>query len=236
MAVRKTYKVDIPIFIPAKCETPEQIRQNKVLLPFAYHYLNKHQLLRNTVVLSDSQDFLDYAVRLGFNKTYLEKCVGCKQCRIQEKGILHYMHDTGTDAEWFIIYSLRRPFKGENLILDVVNKINDNYDFVTTYSIRTDRAMFYIGEDKKFVEDVEVRNPDRCKHYATVDSALFCMKKQFLYKVATSKNPDNTLWEGRFKTVLNKGLYYDMCDDEDFVRIEKVAKVIEEVREYEASM
>ena len=141
--------INIPIFITAKGGTKNSFSRSYELLPYAYEYIVRQQALRWTIIISDSSELLEYAKKLGFRHVYQERCINCQFCQLEFNGPYHYFVDNKTNCEWFIDLPLNQPFKSSDLILTCIDSINDNYDFITSYTEVDDRSDFYIDENNK---------------------------------------------------------------------------------------
>ena len=217
--------INIPIFITAKGGTKNSFSRSYELLPYAYVYIVRQQALRWTIIISDSSELLEYAKKLGFRHVYQERCINCQFCQLEFNGPYHYFVDNKTNCEWFIDLPLNQPFKSSDLILTCIDSINDNYDFITSYTEVDDRSDFYIDENNKFVYDKDIRRDSNCPKVRMLDGSIYCIKKSFLDNCVKSGNTTKAFWSGRFATVKNNAMYLPVRSKEHMKQLD-TARVI----------
>ena len=221
--------INIPILLTVKGTTQRDIKNGIDLLPYIYDYIESQQILKYTVVISDADEILNYAHRLGFLQTYKEQCVKCRFCNIDFNGPYHFFRDTQTDCEWYIVIPINQPFKSKNLILNTIYAINDNYDFITSYSHTVDRYSFYIDDDNKFIKKND--NHKNTKVVKMLDEAIFAVKKSYLLECVKSGDPHKKFWEGKFKTIENDSIFFPVNNAFDMSKFNKTEEIFNRVRE-----
>lgn len=224
--------ITIPVFIVVKANNEENFNNNKELLLYAYDYIYKQQILRQTIVISDSQEMLDYASNIGFKFTYLERCKKCHTCNIEYNGIYHYLLDhPEIKYDWFILYNIYQPFKGKNMILDSIIAINDNYDFITTYTYVYDRSAYYITDKNKFVNEDNTSRVDLIpQKVKMIDNSILCIKTKYFLNAIENGYIAKDLWKGKFKTIYNKALYVPIGDNDDIHQLDIAEKIFRDIQ------
>ena len=222
---------NIPIFIVVDSHTPEIRKFNIMLLPYAYYYLKILQTLERVIVISEDDDIIEYAHTLGFKYTYKTKNTS-KKYTLEYMGIYNHMKEFPTDYDWFITMRLDQPFKSDNLILDAINSIRWDLDFIVSSSKVADRERMYINEDGKFLQllDNSNRNFKECVVTDMVDCSIFCFKTSFFKKCVESENFYYTLWEGKFNTIKNQSMFIQILSHHNAERFEKVHDTYLEVQ------
>lgn len=202
--------INIPILVTVRAKTEREYKKNIALLPYVYDYLNQQQALKYTTVISNSDKMLEHACYLGFKNTY---CVHGVDEDIYHgfeiKSAYKYFTDNKIQCEWFIILPTNQPFKGKNLLVNSIYTINDNYDFITSYSIIKDRYAYFIDDTNSFIDKNEIINDERL-HTPTVkmlDDAIYCIKYDFLEKCIASDSPHFCFWRGKFLTIKNNAMF-----------------------------
>ena len=232
--------INIPILVTVRANTENEYTKNIALLPYAYDYLNEQQALKYTVVISDSQKMLEYASDLGFHCTYYTSNIDEELYNSFEiEATYRYFNDNNIECEWFIILPVNQPFKGQNLIINAIYKINDNYDFITSYSIIKDRYAYFINDDNTFVYENKIIN-DKRTHTTDVkmlDDAIYCVKYEFLEQCINSNDSHNEFWNGSFLTIQNNAMYLPIYGIEQieqlfiaeniFLRVKKINEILE---------
>ena len=227
-----TIKSKIPIFIVVETYTPEIKALNVQLLPYAYYYVKILQTLSRVIVISEDDEVLDYAKRLGFKYTYKTSSNNVKY-GLRYIGIYNHMNEYPADYDWFITLRLDQPFKSENLILDAIKGIKWNLDFLVSTSKMTDRERLFINSDGKFLQLINNsnRNFEECIVTDMIDCSVFCFKTEFFRKCVESNDFYGTLWEGKFETIKNESMFIQILGHHHTERFMAVHNIFMEVQQ-----
>ena len=218
-------KNQVPIFITIKGNSQRCPGKNKKLLPFAYNYLKRQFLISNTIVISEAQALLDYAISLGFTNTYKEPF---NPKGSENESIYNCINALHIRTNWVILFPVCQPLKSDNLIIDCISHISPRYDFITSYNIVADRSIFLLDDNNKFVVDSEERKGSLCKQTKMIDGAIYCIKYSFLEKCVKSENANKEFWAGNFDVVKNDTLFFDIDTREDMQQFENTGIVFNE--------
>ena len=75
---------NIPIFITARGNNRSAFAQNKEALKFAYIYIKRLNLFSQTYIISDNEDMIAYAKKLGFIHLVYHPCESEKEVKYLE--------------------------------------------------------------------------------------------------------------------------------------------------------
>lgn len=105
----------------------------------------------------------------------------------------------------YIFLPLTQPIKNANLIADVVDALqSSDCDFVTTYQTITDRSLFYLDDNLKFLNESKNRKGCMCKEMKMLDGAIYGIKLSFSQKIADAEDINAAFWAGNFKAIKNE--------------------------------
>jgi len=235
--------INIPIFIVLKGCNEEEKYKSKMMLPYAFFYMNEQQFVHRCIIISSEQDLLEYAKLLGFEHTFLESCNHIGQCTLEINGILHWLNDNKDEKhDWFIDFSIDQPFKDPKLLYNCIREINDNYDIVVSYSKMKDRSKLFISEDNKFITNVDnaQRMIDYCPTVKFIDSSIMAIKTSFFMNccannssIVSKYNFYQKFWSGKFLTVENKTMFIQILNKQNIDRFDTVHKIYQKVQEFE---
>lgn len=199
--------INIPLFIAIKGE-PANIREMNIeLLKYAYVYLKGRFNFDRVYIVSDNQEVLDIAGKLGFTNLYLEKCKHCPVCKIDIIGIYHCILDWKINCDWFINFRIPQPFKGNRVLVDCINAINENYDMVASYSWINDRSNYFIDNKDNWINETDHRLAEYCPKVKMVDGSIFCHKTSHFMEIVPKGHFDTELWKGKIKFIENKAMF-----------------------------
>ena len=81
-------------------------------------------------------------------------------------------------------------FYDPDLLLNVITKINEKYDFITSYNVIWDNHEYLLNDTLNFVDDKKI---DKLSDYKSMvrqnvlDNAIFCLKMNLLKNVLNQK-------------------------------------------------
>lgn len=223
-------KVDIPIFVIARGEDVQTEHCTIELLPFTYAFLKRNQVVNKCYIVSSSERVLDFAKRLGFvhthhfnghdeNLNYLNhnclnyiEFLGPQDCTITHK----------MEWDWCIVLQVNQVFYDPDLLLNVITKINEKYDFITSYNVIWDTNEYLLNDNLQLQNQQQIEDLSTYKQMhrkPILDNAIFCLKNEFAKKCCESKNPRNILWSGKKLLVYNDVDYHPVYDNNDILNI-----------------
>lgn len=239
-------KVDIPIFVIAKGDNVQTEHCTMELLPFTYAFLKRNQVVNKCYIISSSERVLDFAKRLGFvNTHHFNENDGNKYIEFlgpQDCTITHKM-----EWDWCIILQVNQIFYDPDLLLNVITKINEKYDFITSYNVIWDNHEYlldeHFDENQNITLDfVDIHQIDKLSDYKklvrknVLDNAIFCLKNEFAKTCVESTNPRKELWSGKKLLVYNDVEYHPVYDNDDITDIHMANFVFTKTNEIKEDM
>ena len=248
-------KVDIPIFVIARGEDVQTEHCTIELLPFTYAFLKRNQVVNKCYIVSSSERVLDFAKRLGFvhthhfnghdeNLNYLNhsclnylnhnclnyiEFLGPQDCTITHK----------MEWEWCIVLQVNQVFYDPDLLLNVITKINEKYDFITSYNVIWDTNEYLLNDNLQLQNQQQIEDLSTYKQMhrkPILDNAIFCLKNEFAKKCCESKNPRNILWSGKKLLVYNDVEYHPVYDNNDILNIHMANYIFSKTNEIKEDM
>ena len=213
--------IDIPIFVIARGEDVQTEHCTMELLPFTYAFLKINQVINKCYIVSSSIKVLDFAKQLGFvNTHYFNENDDLRDIEFlgpQDCTITHKM-----EWDWCIVLQVNQIFYDPDLLLNVITKINEKYDFITSYNVIWDNHEYLLDNNLNFVDDNQINELSNYKTMVrnkVLDNAIFCLKNEFAKKCAESKNPRQVLWSGKKLLIYNDVEYHPIYDNLDITNI-----------------
>ncbi len=232
--------INIPIFIVLKGCNEEEKYKSKMLLPYAFFYMNEQQFVHRCIIISSEEDLLEYAKSVGFVNTVLEPCKHVGQCTLEINAVLHWLKaNKDKKYDWFILFKIDQPFKDPNLLYNCIREINANYDIIVSCSRMRDRSKLFISEDDKFITNVDnsQRMIDYCPTVKFVDSSIMAVKTSFFMNCCDGTDPIishanfyRNFWTGKFLTVENKTMFIQILSKKHIDRFDAVSQIYEKVQ------
>ena len=208
-------KVDIPIFVIARGEDVQTEHCTIELLPFTYAFLKINQVINKCYIVSSSIKVLDFAKQLGFVNTHLFN--GDVE-NIEFLGPQHYTYTHKLEWDWCIVLQVNQVSYDPDLLLNVITKINEKYDFITSYNIRWNTKNYELTDDLQFKNEEQINKLSSYKKLNKIkilDNAIFCLKRDFAEKCANSIKKIQTLWEGKKLLIYNDAEYHPVLNNDD---------------------
>lgn len=201
---------DIPILIPVKGVSTRCPNKNSKLLPYTVKFLLDQNCIRNAVVISDDSQLISLAQEYDL-ATYFEV-----RENDQDELTSCYKYLQNTQHEAFILLPVTQPFRDKNLIRKcclLYQKTINEVDFITSFTEIPNRERFYLNFQDNipfFKNNHTHRKGEACATISMIDGAIYMIKVEFIRKVASSQNTNNTFWNGRFRCVKNNVPFMDI--------------------------
>lgn len=191
--------MNIPIIIPFKETSVRCQNKNFILFPYAIQWLDRQNAPRSSVyVVSTSDKVKDIAQQ--YNVNFVEEA----ECKNPNNIVAAATVAKQLDAEAYIELPLTQPVKNANLIKNVVDALQSSAcDFVTTYQTITDRSLFYLDDNLKFLNKSKNRKGCMCKEMKMLDGAIYGIKLSFAEKIINAEDINAAFWAGNFKAINN---------------------------------
>jgi len=225
----------IPIFITARGNDEIAIKRNEEALKYAYVFIKEMNLFIQTWIISDNEEMLQYAKKLGFYNTFYNPCKNEDEIAYLDYiGIYNFYLQKKYKPDWFILLALNQLFRNPQLISDCIKNIDDNFDVVASYTDITNRSSFFIDDQNDLAENHPITHVrDRKK---MIDAAIYAIKADFAIKCMENKDdPSKIFWLGKIKYFKNNSLYTDICSYDDIKKYEYVGYIINKVKALENS-
>lgn len=228
--------MEIPIFIAVKGLDEDNIKKNKELLVYAYSYLEEHQIIDKCHVISDDQVLCDFAKTIGFQEVWLDDARE-DASNLELYGIKSYIEKNKMQCEWLISFNISRPFKSRSLLFDIINRIDDSYDFITSYVNAFNRSIFFLNDhEDEFIDEPLDEFKPNLQQVRMVDSSIFAIKKVFLDKIMKNSNPYKDIWKANFCTVEHDTLYMHVKTYNDIRRLKHLEKIFSKVHQVKSEL
>ena len=223
----------IPIFITARAYDDKMFNLNKESLKFSYLFIKEQGLFDQTYVISDNPNMITYAEDLGFKHTIYHECHSKKDILFLEYLATHqFSIKNNYYPDWIIILNINQLFKTNSLLFDCINKIDNKYDIVASYTEITDKSKF-------FLENGEIKNKRNLTHILSsetkrekmIDAAIYAVKTTFAYECMEYDDPSEHFWKhGKIKYFKNDSPYTDIHEVNDIYKFRYVCKRLNEVK------
>lgn len=220
----------IPIFIVARGNNELNIKKNKEALKFSYVFIKSMNLFKQTYIISDNPDMLDYAIRLGFEHTLYQECKDDYDLNhLQYTSIYNFAVKHNYYPDWFILLSIDALFINSALIANCIKNIDYNFDVITSYSEITNNSKFILDDNDKLIPNV-TRITNEKNRQKLVDSTIYAISSRFAIECMQSDDPINYFWNGKFKFFKNMSVYTDIYEYNDIDKFKYIGNIIEEVK------
>ena len=190
---------NIPIIIPFKETSSRCPNKNFTLFPYAIQWLERQNISKSGIyVVSKSNRVENIAQQYKVNFVYEIECKNPNNI-IAAATVAKQL-----DVNAYIELPLTQPVKNANLIKDVVDALqSSDCDFVTTYQTVTDRSLFYLDDNLKFLNESKNRKGCMCKEMKMLDGAIYGIKLSFAEKIIDAEDINAAFWAGNFKAIKN---------------------------------
>lgn len=220
----------IPIFIVARGNNDMKLEKNMYALKFSYVFIQSMGLFNQTYIISDNQEVLDFAKRLGFLHTIHHDCKTEKDVRYLEYNAIHYFGKKyKVKPDWFIILSIDEIFANSTLIRECIKNISDKYDVITSYTEISDRSRFFLNKEDKLDSGVHRITNEKIR-VKMADAAIYAVKTSFAEKCMEQDDPAVYFWNGNFKFFKNMSVFTDINSIDDILKYRYVGNIIEKVK------
>lgn len=221
----------IPIFITARGNNPNVIKRNKEALKYNYVLIKEMNIFKQTYVISDNHDMLEYAKKLGFENFIYQECKNEYDITYLDYiGIYNFYKRTGYKPDWFILMAIGQLFKDKTLLYNCIRNIDNNYDIVASYTEISDRSSYYIENDS-IASSGHLMTHERIRK-KMIDAAVYAIKSDFaIYCMEHESNdPASVFWTGKAKYFENSTVYTDVLTYNDIKKYEHTGYIINEVQ------
>lgn len=203
---------NIPIFISVRGYDENVSQKNKEALKYTYLLIEEMNMFKQTYIISDSQEMLDYAELLGFEHFIYQECKTKEDIiYLDYIGIYNFYVKTGYKPDWFILLSVNQLFRDKNLIYECIRNIDANYDVISSYSEISNQSSFILDENYKIING-EHLNSSEIEMKKIVDASIYAINTDFAIYIMESGEEDRSkvFWNGKFKFFKNNSLYTDI--------------------------
>lgn len=191
----------IPIIIPFKETSVRCPNKNFILFPYVIKWLDKQNINhQNIYVVSSSNKVEDFISQYNIKYIY--------EHNHQKSNDTLAAAYTAKDlnVENYFLLPITQPIRSTSLINNISTILvqeNNPYDFITTHQLITDRSLFYLTDDDKFITPSYNRKGCMCKEVKMIDGAIYGIKTSFSNKIINSTDINHDFWSGNFKTIEN---------------------------------
>lgn len=220
----------IPIFITARGNNTEAIKRNKEALKYNYVLINEMNIFKQTYIISDNHEMLEYAKKLGFlNLIYQECKTEYDITYLDYIGIYNFYKKTGYKPDWFILMAIGQLFKDKTLLYNCIRNIDNKYDVVASYTEISDRSSFFIENDS-IISTGHMVTHERSRK-KMIDAAIYAIKSDFAIHCMENEinDPSIVFWRGKIKYFENSTVYTDVLTYNDIKKYEHTGYIINEV-------
>ena len=228
----------IPIFITARGNNSQALDRNTEALKYASILISDMGLFGQTYIISDNDDLLKHAKKLGFINIIYQPCGNEDDVAYLDYiGIYNFYRKTGCKPDWFILLALNQIFKDNTLIYNCIRNIDNSYDIVASYTEISDRSSFFIYDDK-IVSTGRLITHER-KRQKMIDAAIYAIKSDFAVHIMEARNeghdPSSLFWQGKIKFFENTSIYTDIVNLSDIRKYEKTEDILNKVKQIKES-
>lgn len=227
-------KIDIPIFIIARGYNKEIENRTLFVLPYVYYYINKLELVNRCFVISTSNKILSLAKKLGFTKMYKINSDDVDYNFIEFYGPALCTYDNKLDYNWAIVMPVVACYYDNDLIYNTINKINYNYDVITSYNVIPDISQYLLNDDFSFVHNNQIKNIASYHNWNdiyVIDNAIYCINKDFAEKCVNSTNPRETFWNGKHLFIRNNATFTPVITGNNIYKLKENAKLYNSIQQ-----
>lgn len=203
---------NIPIIIPFKETSIRCPEKNFYLFPYTLEWLYEQDVYPQDIyVVSNSKRVEDLVTENNLNFV-----------RESENG--EYLGDIEAsytvakklNVPYYIFLPLTQPIRNKNLIDQIRSLKDENFDFVTTYQNISDRSIYYIDNNDKFIHPSKNRKGCLCPSFKMLDGSIYGIKTAFIESIINSEDINASFWNGKFKTIYNDvNLFLDVDTKKD---------------------
>ncbi len=222
MQIDKKYK----IVLAAKGKSDRFPNKNHLLLGITLDWLVKYGYIKNTVVISDSKKILGIAKKYGA-LTQMER-------ESKHRSDLNAFSQVAAafKAKHIIGLPITHPIRHKNIIERVLKHVGE-YDFCTTYTNTSDRSIFMLDENNKFLVKNKriVRIGRNCPIRRMIDGSIYCIKSTALAnKKIQTPHALKYFWNLNFNAIENEApITIDIDFKEDYEKFLLLTKQVKKV-------
>jgi len=146
------------------------------------------------------------------NSDVVKKFVSSYSVRFVDEKLRNVQTDTAaifdalstTDADYCIHLPLTSVLRNKSLLDKTIAALQTNdCDFVTSFIRMTDRSLYYIDDNNRFLQQSEQRKGCMCQHVKMLDGAIYGIRRHFLEQVVAAEDVNKAFWSGKFATIEN---------------------------------
>lgn len=204
----------VRILIPIKSSSKRCPYKNEILLPYTLDYLKKLNRLKDVVIISNG-DCYRYLQKLYNVDYYVEQR---KDNKNEFDAIKDFLDNVPTSKR-FVWLPVTQPCRDDHLIDNVLNVHSDG--LITSYITRPNRTIYKLDDNKQFIIKDSERKGVMCEDEYVADGAIYCMTKDFFYKVCQSDNKNLTFWNSNISFVENHAPLVDIDTKQDLLQFLK---------------
>ena len=221
----------IPIFITVRGNTPDIFKRNKECLKFSYVYIKKIDLFKQTFIISDNEEMLKYALKLGFNNIIHYACGSEKDLKYLEYlATYRYAVEHNYRPDWIILLNVTQIFKFTSLLVDCINNIDDQFDVIASYTEISNKSHFFVDNSNNIVQKDKHKLSSEYDRKKMCDSVIYAIKTKFAFECMEFDDPSEHFWNGNIKFFRNNSLYTDIYDINDLSKYYAIWEIIKEVK------
>lgn len=223
----------IPIFITVRGHNKEEFNKNKEALKFSYLFIKHFGLFKQTYIISENKEMLEYAKEMGFINVIYHPCKDDKEVRYLEYLATHkYAVDNNYYPDWIILLNVNQLFKNNSLLIDCINNIDNNYNIIASYTEMTDKSKFFINDN------MEIKNKYKREHLLSseankvkvIDNSIYAVKTSFAFECMNYEDPSEHFWNTKIKYFKNNSLTSDIYSLKDIQKYYKILDIVNEVK------
>lgn len=221
----------IPIFIAARGNNEMKIKKNRCALKFSFVFIRRMGLLDQTYIISDNQNMIDFAKRLGFKHAIFQECNSQKEVRyIEYNAIYNFYLKYKYKPDWFILLSIDALFMNTKLISECIRNIDYNYDVITSFTEISNRSNFFLNENGELDKNTHriTNEKDRRK---MADATIYAINTDFAISCMKSEDPAVAFWNGKIKFFKNQSVRTDINEIGDIHKYAYIGEIIDEVKQ-----
>lgn len=212
--------INYPIIIPFKEHSERCQQKNFILFPFVMAYLVSIGVTKSNIyVTSDSSKVKKFVEPYGVNFIFENKTIS------HDEAIASYLVAKQLKVDWYFMLPITQPLRSKDILTNMINEIDNQYSFITTYIETHNRNIFELDDNSKFKIENEHHTGKQCPIVKMIDGSIYLINSKFIETLLKSNDINRDFWHSNFKAIEHKSV---ICDIDTKNQLEAFLNIVEQ--------